>query len=275
MTTHIDWRAIVIFLTGLSLSLAACANGTTTTTPSPATESPAPQLAPPDRHELVATGTSFEFVESIEAEPVVIEVRNESEETTSVFFARMNEDVTLDQVREAFETGGDEAALELIVPAGAAEAGPGETSELTIQFPAGNYLAIGEGDEQPAVFEVTAATGPGVAEPEADLEIEMGEFYFRPSGPAPAGTITILLTNAGEQGHEIIAAPGTLDEILESEGEFEGSFFSLAPAPGGRIWITAELSPETYTMVCFFDDPDSGKPHFELGMTGPLEVAAS
>jgi hypothetical protein len=259
-------------LLSLALVFSACNQATT---PEPGAE---PQAVQPESFDLVATGTSFEFVPQVEAEPVTITTTNEGDAPAAVFFARLNEGVSPDEVREAFETEGEEAGLALITPAGTTpETAPGQTTSLTIQFPEGSYLALGEGDEEPAVFEVTAATGPDVAEPDADAEVEMGEFYFDVKAEIGAGESTLLLTNAGEQGHEFTGAPGTPDEVFGKAAgngeEPEGAFFSVAPAPGGKLWFTHEFEAGPVSYACFFPDPESGKPHFKLGMEGSITVA--
>jgi hypothetical protein len=260
-------RRTAAILSATVLVLQGCNRATT---PQPGGE---PLAAQPEEYDLVATGTSFDFPPQVEAEPITITTRNEGDEPAVVFFARLNEGVSPDEVREAFESEGEEAGLALIVPAGTTpETAPGETSSLTIQFPEGTFLALGEGDEEPAVFEVTAARGPEVPEPEADAEVEMGEFYFDVKGTIPVGEATLLLTNAGVQGHEFTGAPGTLEEVFGKRAgngdEPAGSFFSVAPAPGGKLWFTHEFQSGPIAYACFFPDPESGKPHHRLGMEG-------
>ncbi|MEA2461721.1 MAG: hypothetical protein QOH90_1898, partial [Actinomycetota bacterium] len=143
----------------------------------------------------------------------------------------------------------------------------GETRELTIDFPEGTYIVIDPEVKGPppfAVFEITPATGDAVAEPDADYEIEAGDFYFKSEG-AQAGSATVKITNAGEQDHEVSVATGTGENGEEVA-------FSFAPPPGGSLWTTFELDAGTYQLTCFLPDRDTGKPHFKLGMKSTLEV---
>ena len=131
---------------------------------------------------------------------------------------------------------------------------------------------------------VTAPTGPLAAEPPPDLNINMIDFGFELSSPISTGTRTILVTNNGEQDHEAILvqlSPGaTAQDFLAS---FEPDAAPGPPpglplgglqavAPGGRATIIADFSPGNYAFICFITDPDSGAPHFALGMLAELTL---
>jgi plastocyanin len=109
---------------------------------------------------------------------------------------------------------------------------------------------------------VSAPSGAQVVVPQADFSIEAGDFYFKIDG-AVAGETTVVITNAGKQGHEVV--------IFERGAEEEG-FFSIAPAPGGSLWTTIDLLPGTFQVRCFFPDPETGKEHTKLGMRATVTV---
>lgn len=263
-------RALLALLAAGALVAASCSSGQERSQP---TEPAEPAAVQPEQVELGFDGTAFTFVEELEAEPVTISFTNGHDEPAMGFIARVNEGSTIEDVFEAFETEGEEAGFALITPAGnTPETGPGETTSVTIQFPEGSYAVFGEGDEEPAVFEVGPASGPEVEQPEHDAVVEMGEYYFDVSGEVPAGEATLLLTNVGEQGHEFTGGPGRLEAVFGDEEESEDSFFAIAPAPGGKVWLTHEFRPGPYGFACFFPDPESGKPHRQLGMEGELTV---
>ena len=221
------------------------------------------QPAAPQEVAITFDGTAFSMSPTtIEAAPVTLAFQNDGAKPASAFITRFLPGKGPDDLAQVKS---EEDFFKLIVPAGSTpEAAPGESSRLTIQLPEGNYAVIGEGEEQPAIFEV-AATSRKVAAPEADLQVDAGDFFFKTSeSEVASGPLTIELRNVGKQGHELV--------LQKKDGKGEG-VFSLAPPPGGTVWVEAELTPGTYEMVCFFPDPESGKHHVELGMQTDLTVA--
>jgi len=270
-------RVLVRAAAGLAAAvlMAGCAtDGGSSVTEEPA-ESLGPTTRPPVAFGLTFDGEAFGFVESVEAEPITVTFRNDGNLPAQAFFAQLHEGVTAEDVAEAFETEGEEAGFALITPAGSTpETKPGGSSEVTVEFPEGDYMVLGEGLERPAPFAVTAASGEPVDEPAVDVEVEIAEYYFQFSGDVPAGEATVLLTNAGEQGHEFTGAMGTPEEVLSSpEEDLQGTFFSIAPAPGGRLWLTTDFEAGPYVVACFFPDAETGKAHFKLGMKAEFTVA--
>jgi hypothetical protein len=43
--------------------------------------------------------------------------------------------------------------------------------------------------------------------------------------------------------------------------------------PGYTNWALPDLEPGEYVAICFVPDPESGLPHFALGMLMPFTVA--
>lgn len=219
------------------------------------------QAANPAEVTITVTDTSYEVAGTVEAEPVHFTLQNEGKAAHPAFFGKLNEGVTPQQVQKSFQKN-PEAVLRLITVAGSLpEAKPGATSEGTIQFLEGEYLIVNpeaKGPPPTGFFTVSAATGDPVAAPQADFTIEAGDFYFEVDNPV-AGESLVEVSNVGKQSHEVIISPkGSKDE---EEGQF-----TLAPAPGSRLWVTMNLEPGDYTAMCFFPDLKSGKPHIKLGM---------
>lgn len=151
-----------------------------------------------------------------------------------------------------------------------------------------------------------AATYPA---PEPDGTIELMDFHF--SGlpeTVPAGQYLWAVNNTGQQLHEIVIfknAPGVTYEqvmaIFGAEGggeatpmaEAEGmestpmavgspeaaggppftAITGWAPAaPGTGAYFVADLEPGEHFAICFIPDPETGAPHFALGMIQRLTV---
>jgi len=253
----------------LVMALSACGGGGSDDTGATDSggNSATAQAAAPEEIAITISDTTFEMPETLEAEPVKLMITNDAKDPHRTFFAKLNEGVTPEKVQKTFAKD-PEAVFPLITVAGSLDmTKPGETTEATIQFPEGTYLAVDpESDGPPPVgfFEVTAAAGDEVAVPEADWKIETGDFFFRVD-EAAAGESLVEIANVGEQGHEVILGrPG--------KGEGSEAGFFLAPAPGGKMWVTLDLEPGEYELLCYFPDPKSGKPHIKLGMKQPLTV---
>ena len=243
----------------LLLALSACGSGNEDPAqPQAEREQPTQELS------VTVTDSGTEVSSpSVEAGPVSVTVQNESKKPWHLVFARLNEGVSVDEVQDKIES---EKVLELITVAGSTvdAAKPGGQASVTVQFPEGDYIALDpEADIPFGPFQVTAASDP-FESVDADFDVEVGEFYFKVPDGIIAGSVTFAITNAGEQSHEISFS-------REGDDEEEGEFV-LAPAPGGSLWADFDLKPGKYTAACYFPDPESGKPHWKLGMKTTFTV---
>ena len=137
--------------------------------------------------------------------------------------------------------------------------------------------ACGDSAEETEAPEATVST----------LTITATEFaYSMDPESVPAGEVTTVLENKGDQAHQALF-------YLLNEGVTYESFVAKATkddtqvpqlASGGRDGVSRggnpgasaehedELEPGTYAVICFIRDVDSGKSHFELGMVAELKV---
>ena len=169
---------------------------------------------------------------------------------------------------------------------GVAFVDPGVSGKATLDLAVGNYMMLcfvpnAEGIPHAALgmalpITVTQSTEPAAAEPEATVSMSMLEFAFDLSAPITGGPQVIEATNVGAQEHEFIVVQlqtgATIEEFLEAvesptgppPGQFLGGL--QAVSPGGRGFITLDLAPGRYTLVCGIPDEATGAPHFALGM---------
>ena len=131
---------------------------------------------------------------------------------------------------------------------------------------------------------VTEATGPLAEEPSKDLELVMIDFAFGLSGNVASGSQTIGVTNNGQQEHGAFLVrldpDATATEFLAAvepgappgrpPGLALGGFQAIDP--GGRGTFTADFTPGNYALICFVEDPETGAPHFVLGMLEEFTV---
>ena len=238
----------------------------------PKTDSKTPVLPPEVPVNLTDDGV--EVGGQIAAEPTTLTMTNDSKNLHRLYFAKINDDATQAEVEKALKED-PEALFSLIVIGGnfpgdgeeGGEISAGGSSELTIDFPEGNYMLLDpevEGPPPLAFFEIGPSSGDEIEEPAADYEVELGDFYFKVQDPV-SGPATVAISNAGEQSHELSVG-------VTKNGEEEEAGFSFAPPPGGTLWTPFDLEPGAYEAVCFLPDPKTGKPHFKLGMTQKFTV---
>jgi uncharacterized cupredoxin-like copper-binding protein len=252
---------LVALLSAVAVTLSGCRQAAEEDVQAP--KQAEEQPAAPQEVAITFDGTAFSMSPAtIEAAPVTLTFQNDGGQPASAFITKFLPGKGPDDLAQVKS---EEDFFQLIVPAGSTpEAAPGQSSRLTIQLPEGDYAVIGESGEQPGIFEVVA-TSREVAPPEADLQVDAGDFFFKTSeSEVASGPLTIELRNVGKQGHEMV--------LSKKGGKEEEGVFSLAPPPGGTVWVEAELTPGIYEMVCFFPDPESGKHHIELGMQTDLTV---
>ncbi|HVF52040.1 MAG TPA: hypothetical protein VNC78_00355 [Actinomycetota bacterium] len=261
-----------IFAALLAFGSVACGGGDATEPDAPDAaasedaEASAPtgpqQVAVTMEDEAITIGTA-----TLEASPSEVTITNNGEKKSFVFFGRLNDDVTVEDLEKSIGKSPD-AAFGLVTAAGGAEVDAGGTFELVVEFPVGTYI-VGNPNSfdtiAPAFFDVVDPTTT-IEEPEAEWALETGDFYFKIDEGISAGPIKFVITNAGKQSHEVIIT-GEKDDPETGQGAF-----SIAPAPGGAIWTTFELEAGNYTAICYFPDPKTGKPHFKLGMKQKFTV---
>jgi hypothetical protein len=156
---------------------------------------------------------------------------------------------------------------------------------------------------------VTQAIGEALPAPKEDLAVDLTEFSFH-NFPKTVATGQQLwkVQNIGAQLHELaifkLADGVTADQVLELIGAPADSMpgmdmgtpdHSMAgmemgtPAPAAAPfvmvsgvapifpkevnWLKVDFAPGNYLAVCYVPDPESGAPHFALGMAMPFSVS--
>ncbi len=287
--TRHRWGVNLLLLLALAGILAACGESATT---NPSTTPIATQSIP--RITITTKDFAFDIPESISTGYVNVTVVNNGTEDHQAQFARLNNDATLDQFKEALKKG-PEAALPLVTTAGGISiVKPGQSQEITLNLAEGQYVALCflAGQDNVAhtekgmidYFKVTGPSNVGqVSVPKADIDVVLKDFTFGLPDTIKAGPLTLKVTNEGPQPHEMAImklAPGkTIDDLkaaLQSQssgpppGEFVGGAGALAQ--GSSAWFKTNLEPGNYVAICFVPDPASGKAHAELGMITPFSV---
>ena len=131
---------------------------------------------------------------------------------------------------------------------------------------------------------VVAATGPGEAEPTADLQVTLSDFDFTFDKPVSAGRHVIKITNAAQQAHEMVivrldsgaTAPGFVSWVhagMKGRPPVTPRGGVVGLAPGGSTYLVVNLPAGNYGLVCFIPDAHDGKEHTEHGMVKQITVS--
>ena len=155
------------------------------------------------------------------------------------------------------------------------------------------YEGIAETGDPSAVegreyAEAAEAVGAAVHEQCGDAQVEIRGVDYEFEG-APdeldAGPTSIRFTNGGNEEHELVVmrraedATESLEKLLalpeeESMAKVEMQGVTFA-GPGGTGYVTADLTPGTYFLVCFIPvgGAEGGEPHFAHGMQHTFTVS--
>lgn len=198
-------------------------------------------------------------------------------------FARLNDGVTLDQFMQAAQQD-IMAAVPLVTMIGNAEKKLGD--KVTYDLKPGEYVGlIFQEDGPPLTAGFTAGEPSGAAEPQADVTAQLADFAFILPDEIAAGPQTWQIENTGAQWHEmgiVKLQEGTsvndLLGMLAQEGQdgpppFEDVVFWSPMGAGQRAWVTWDLPPGEYTVICFLPDlAGDMSPHAAHGMIRTLVV---
>ena len=148
-------------------------------------------------------------------------------------------------------------------------------------------VACGGGDDEnePAATEEENATDEESTEEEGPIEVSMTEFAFGAPETVPAAEFEVTVVNNGEQTHEMGVVPlkegaPPIEELVklgdkELEKYLAGPFgWTEGPIkPGESKTFTLDGSKAaSFGFACFIKDPETKKPHVELGMAGQFVV---
>jgi len=237
---------------------AAPSEGTTGST-EPATE--------PFAFEVTSVDFGYELATAeVPAGPVEVTQVNEGDEAHQVTFLRLDDGQTPDQLLQTITEEGDGALDPSVWSGGPNSVLPGETNSALVSLDAGEYVAycfIPQHAQQGMIepFTVTGESS-GPASADASETIALRDFEFDvPDGFTGQGTVEVV--NEGAQGHELT--------IVRAEDQAPAGGLTTI-APGATGYVDLALPPDEYRLICFVQDPGSGRLHADLGMTEDLTI---
>lgn len=227
-------------------------------------------------------------------------VNSTEEVPLSAILARVNDDVTLDDLMTAMMEGGPEGMIPLVTLLGGSNIMPGQSVEAIVGLEAGQHILLNLAAEIPDVLPFVVAEDPyAEAEeaPEADVSLTLVDFAFGMPLEIEAGLQVWTIENKGTQWHETmivkLAEGVTTDDLMpilmaftegdgppdlaEAEGEagpppFEEVFFWMPMDADQQAWMALDLEPGSYAALCFLPDFETGMSHLAHGMVQAFEV---
>jgi hypothetical protein len=248
--------------------------------------------------EITKTGEGFEAPDSIPGGLTRFRVHNAGTGQHAVSFERFRGDGTLEEHTAAYRlsltdfTAGAAAIGRLTtVEGGTGNIAPGGEADIVLDLAPGRYVMLrfplntGLSRE----LEVTAAPDPRPAPPESAFTVSMIEFAYEGfPDTLPAGKTEVEVVNEGADLHLMFVQRINEESITAEQvsQHFGGTPVPVAPTlspaggmgemkPGGSGWVTLDLGPGVYVLLCLvFDQSDGtlGKLHADLGMNHTFTV---
>lgn len=248
--------------------------------------------AQPAKLTIVAKDFSYDLPAELPAGLTTITLKNEGAEPHHAQFARVNDDVTDEQIMAALQQGPDAALPLVTLPGGPAVIPPGQSTEVTIDLTPGRYLVlcfVPSHDGVPhaakgmvSMTRVVASNTRPASSPKADLTITLQDFSFTMPEQLKAGPQVWQVVNKGPQPHEIalikLADGKTMDDVMAwmhdpaGPPPYEDAGGMQGLTAGSTGYFHVDLKPGAYVALCHIPDPGSGKAHEELGMVKPFVV---
>ncbi|MFL5651353.1 MAG: hypothetical protein ACJ777_08720 [Chloroflexota bacterium] len=251
---------------------------------------------------LAVTGKeyAFDLPASVPAGVTAITLNNAGKEQHQAQLVKINAGKSMADLLTALQNPDPTAALSLVTLAGGPNAvPPGASGTSTVALEPGSYAFvcfISAPDGTPHVakgmiapLEVTG-TATTTQLPAGDASLTLKDFSFDLNS-LTAGKHTVNVKNDGPQPHEATIVKlndgvtvDTLKGMLSASPAPSGSGEPSGPppwtevggltgiAPGTTANMDVDLPAGNYAFLCFIPDPATGKPHFQLGMIGPLNV---
>jgi hypothetical protein len=252
-------------------------------------QAPAEAVVAPTVH-VTATDYAFQAPDTLASGLTTFHLMNEGKELHHLVLVRLAPGQLAADLQKLNPEAPPPPGLVLI--GGPNFSAPGGTAEATVDLKPGNYamlcvipssldgkLHLMKGMIRP----LTVTEGTVVVQaPSPDLTIKLSDYSFEASGPLTAGHHVIRIENTAAQVHELVFVklePGkTQQQLLEWLAK------PMGPPPGAPVngasplstgeanFVTVELTPGEYALICFVSDAKDGKPHFMHGMTKSITV---
>jgi hypothetical protein len=229
---------------------------------------------------------------------VLLNVINNSKDSNSAGLLGPGPGRTMDDLKQAAATPEADGEIppflyEATVLGGPGDIEAGQSAQVVVNVPAGDWAVFAEGSQPPAMISAKQTSESSTTPPTADAKIELGDFYFNglSEGMKP-GPQVWEVTNTGKQIHMMVVGKvpeGTteqqvIDTFTQEDtgtpvaGALQDSDFQpsgtgvLLVSSGQTIYVPADLEAGTYVALCFVTDPQTHKVHAMEGMVSVFQV---
>jgi hypothetical protein len=240
---------------------------------------------------ITAKDYAFDAPASIPGGVVTLHLVNQGKDLHHLQLIKLGEGKTADSAVAAFKSQGPPPAWMTDVGGPNAPVPGGEFS-LTTNLEPGNYVIVCFVDTPDHVphlakgmvhpLTVTASTTPDAPLPTADATLTMKDYTFDFAPPISAGKHVVKLVNAGPQPHEVLIVRfpegKKMGDLMKWAEKYQGPPPALplggstAVTPGKDQYVSLDLEPGHYGMLCFVPDAKDGKPHLMHGMAKEFDV---
>lgn len=249
---------------------------------------------PPPVVMIHASDYAFTAPDTIVGGVVELRLINQGPSLHHVQLVELGAGKTLDSLMAALRNPGPPPPWARLV-AGPNSPAPGDSSSLTLTLAAGHYALIcvipdqrgiphlAMGMVRPMVVTSPVAGTPAAVEPTAHTEVTLLDYDFALSAPLTSGTRTIKVTNAGPQPHEFFVA--RLDSGVTAQQLVDWVHAGMQGRPparplggttafgrGEHVFVTLDLAPGDYALLCFVPDTRDGREHVAHGMVKQVRV---
>ena len=245
---------------------------------------------------IVASADGITVPDELFSGITTITLQNDTDSEFQPALMRFIDGKTLDDFTAAMMAQDVPGMLATVSALGTPFVAPGEAVDVTYDLQAGDYVLIHFNADGPPTllpFAVTDLPGSVHEAPEADVEVTMLDYAFEIPAELVTGEALWQFTNGGEQTHELViyavdpdaTAEDVTSTIMEAvmstppgtawEIPFEVANAFAGISPGETAWMTVDLPPGTYAVVCMVPDFTSTPPitHLQHGMIALLTVS--
>lgn len=245
---------------------------------------------------FTATDYAFDGPASVPAGWTRIHLVNEGEELHHAQILKLPEDKTMDDLMAAMQADPTHPPEWLSFAGGPSAIIPGDSTATTVDLEPGQYVVIcllpdaegvphaAHGMVHPLTVTASETEIADTALPNADITLTMFDFNFALSQELTPGTHTFHVVNEGPQPHEVavvqLAPEATAEDFLVSmepgaegppAGRPIGGMQVIDSGTDGYFSAQFEAGSD-YLLICFHPDPETGAPHFALGMMQVISV---
>ena len=271
------------------LSLAACAAAVACARKA---ETPATTTGP-NEVTVLATDFAFAVAETLPAGLTTLHLVNSGQEPHHIVLSRIDDGKTLAD----FQAASMDTKIPdwISFPGSPGATAPGDTTSTTQNLEPGQYVMVcyipspdGKPHADKGMVRPFVVRGPAAAtaatEPTADVTVKLSDYAFAFSTPLTAGRHVIRVENEGPQLHEVTfeklnEGKSMQDFVAWGQGGMKGpppttpAGGFIGPTKGKHGFLTVDLTPGKYLVLCYVPDDKDGKPHVEHGMVQEITIS--